>query len=96
MGQTVSDYGGAKYGRGRVGKSQLSHRCRDCNTLRYTRKAEWFRASLPRCLACGGPLIETAATEKEQYGGKRERKRKTAAMEAAKAAIRAAREEQKD
>lgn len=64
---SVSDHGGASYPRVRSVKrsktNTLSFRCRDCSKLRYIRPIELDRASTPRCLNCGGLLLETKATE---------------------------------
>lgn len=63
---TLSDYGSSKYPRRRkkskVKSNVLSFRCRDCQTLRYVLPHELIRAARPRCLACGGPLEETAVS----------------------------------
>lgn len=64
-GSRSKDYGGNSYGgapyRSKPG-STLSFVCRDCQTLRYVSRRELRRASRPRCLRCGGPLLETDAT----------------------------------
>lgn len=68
---TVRDYGGVggrlrPYGR----KTKLrkencySFRCRDCSKLRQCSHWEVNRAARPRCLDCGGCLIETEPSEK--------------------------------
>ena len=64
----VDDYAGSNYGsRGRNKRTgQLSFRCDSCGTLRYVNKRELSRAAQPRCLACGGCLLETDATEKKE------------------------------
>lgn len=70
---TVSDYGGKHYG-GPAGvvtkcsEKQDSFRCLDCGTLRYVNRREWYRASRPRCLKCGGALDDTDATIKKVRG----------------------------
>lgn len=63
---TLSDYGSSKYPRRRkkskIKSNVLSFRCCDCQTVRYVLPRELIRAARPRCLACGGPLEETAAS----------------------------------
>lgn len=36
-------------------------KCRDCGLEQHARRTDFFRASQPRCVACGG-LIDTDAT----------------------------------
>ena len=64
-GSSGKDFGGDSYGkkprRIKPGSS-LSFRCRDCSKVRYVSNLELNRASRPRCLGCGGPLMETDAT----------------------------------
>lgn len=43
-----------------------SFRCRDCAKLRYVTRRELGRASRPRCLMCGGTLIETDTSHKRE------------------------------
>lgn len=73
-GPVVSSYSGHACERrrgyaGKVGNGQTrSHRCADCGSLRYTMPKEWNRAAKPRCLGCGGRLIETAVSSKRTIG----------------------------
>lgn len=73
LGISASDYGGNKKG---LRKTNYSHRCRDCGVLRYTTAREWARAARPKCMACGGPLIETESSVVRQLGTKTQRKKK--------------------
>lgn len=75
----VHDYSGDNYGRSprktKLSKEHVkSHRCRDCNTLRYVTPLELTRAARPRCLACGGTLVEIEVSIKRELGGKLEQK----------------------
>lgn len=75
----VSDFGGNRYGkRARVSKATKentqSFRCRDCDKLRYVTPRELLRAARPRCLGCGGTLIEGVASARRTLGTKTERK----------------------
>ena len=66
---SVKDYGGAsahgRRRRTRISKETIySFRCLDCAKLRYVAPRELGRAARPRCLHCGGPLEETAVSNK--------------------------------
>jgi len=71
MGKTprVGDYGGnaplrrRSTSRAKVVDKVLSFRCRECESLRYVAWKELGRAARPRCLKCGGTLIETSPSE---------------------------------
>ena len=65
-----SDYGGVSAG-GRYPRKikkgdSYSFRCRDCGKLRHCGRLEVFRASRPRCLGCGGTLVETEPSVKRR------------------------------
>lgn len=64
-GSRPKDYGGNAHGgkpyRNPPG-STLSYQCRDCRKVRYVSRRELNRAAKPRCLGCGGPLVETNTT----------------------------------
>lgn len=66
----VSDYASAAYPKTQTTKRDqehtLSFRCRDCSTLRYVLPKELDRAAKPRCLKCGGTLLETKQTSKRR------------------------------
>jgi len=59
----VRDYVGFGYGR-RKGtamstKGSIGFRCTSCNALRYVTKTQLTRRAKPRCLKCGGCVIES-------------------------------------
>jgi hypothetical protein len=64
---TVGDYAGHAWDRHRGARKRsskettTSHRCRECGTLRYLTALQLNRAARPRCLGCGGTLVETEA-----------------------------------
>ena len=64
----IDDYGGNRYGsryRNKHGSSSMSsHVCDECGTRRFISKRELSRAASPRCLKCGGVLVETKSEEK--------------------------------
>ena len=84
-----ADHGGGYYSRGRAGTTRfldirsVSLRCRDCGKLTYRSTLELSRAARARCLACGGTLIETEASERERLGTKTERDSRNAAVDRA-------------
>lgn len=89
----TNDYGGNGYGRRprstkvRIGSTR-SYRCRDCDKLRYLSNRELQRAARPRCLECGGTLIETVAEERRTVGTPTARKKAAEDMAETLAAVR--------
>lgn len=88
MGKTprVHDHGGNRYGKKprkvKMEKSNVqSFRCRECDSLRYVTPLELTRAARPRCLRCGGTLVEIYESVKRTIGGKMEQKRRAAENE---------------
>ena len=69
----IHDYGGNRTHRTPV-HSDFTHslRCDSCGTLRYVTARELRRAARPRCLKCGGLLIETK-TEEKKHKAERQR-----------------------
>lgn len=92
----VNDYSGDSYGKKpratRLEKTNVnSFRCRECNKLRYVTPRELTRAARPRCLGCGGTLVENEVSVKRTAGGKLERKTRAKQNAAALSDIRTSR-----
>jgi len=74
----TDDYGGYAHdrpaGRRRVRRTSATHqsfRCDLCGAVRFVTSLELHRAARPRCLKCGGMLIETAAEAERHEGARR-------------------------
>lgn len=68
---SVKDYGGLAYGirrrRTKLAKENVfSFRCLDCGAVRYVVPRELGRATMPRCLRCGGFLEDTQASRQRR------------------------------
>lgn len=74
----VGDHAGHNYPRARVTKltkeTTKSLRCNSCQKLRFVTPIELRRASRPRCLGCGGALVEIEASVRRELGTKPQRK----------------------
>lgn len=67
---TISDFGGANAGDGRIQKLRKetcrSFTCSHCGKLQYATHRQVNRAARVHCLFCGGPLEETESSFKRR------------------------------
>lgn len=90
-GPSFKDYAGNCYTRGKRRRTKFgsnddhTFRCNDCGAMRHVNNRELHRAARPRCLRCGGCIVETKAEEKRAYGTKTDRRLKQLAIDRAQA-----------
>src|SRR5580693_4382069 len=86
----VTDFSGHSYQRPQsiIRSEAKSFRCDSCGKLQFLTPRVLSRAARPRCVACGGMLIESESSEARTIGKKSERNAKAKEMDRAITALR--------